>query len=317
MDTKYDFHNPANLTPDQVGEGYRLLLKSEIKGRKCSSEIGMWLPTIRVWEHEGVNGSCEKSIYRAPLATWPLPELEDQSTDWIEWHGGECPLKDDEVEEWEYKTGQPNFIALCPPSSYIWNHRDDESANIAAYRVLKWKKKEYAMPTVKSPEVDELQDRFSLPDKDSFAQAILTTTKRESAPTDNDCWKSLLATNARLGREVAELKRSRDEVSDYQDELEAKLKTAETRLAELEWIPFSEREPMEKDADCHGMINVSNGYGSGQWSWDCRPDKSTHWRPFGFKKPDPFEEWWNANSSNPISPKEAARIAFEAGRDSK
>lgn len=56
---------------------------------------------------------------------------------WTEWHGGPCPLKDDEVEEWEYKTKDGTRIAYpsANPSEYIWQVPSD----IIAYRVLKWR----------------------------------------------------------------------------------------------------------------------------------------------------------------------------------
>ncbi len=62
---------------------------------------------------------------------------------WIEWNGGECPLKDDEVEEWEYtcRSGYANSD-FGFPSSRRWTHlHNKSSSDIIAYRVLKWKEK--------------------------------------------------------------------------------------------------------------------------------------------------------------------------------
>ena len=55
---------------------------------------------------------------------------------WIEWHGGPCPLKDEEVEEWEYKFDSGVHIKEpCEkPSAYNWGMDGD---GILAYRVLK------------------------------------------------------------------------------------------------------------------------------------------------------------------------------------
>lgn len=57
---------------------------------------------------------------------------------WTEWRGGECPLKDEEVEKWEYrfKSGEVIERPSDLPSAYDWSLDGD---NISAYRVLKWK----------------------------------------------------------------------------------------------------------------------------------------------------------------------------------
>lgn len=58
---------------------------------------------------------------------------------WTEWHGGECPLKDEEVEKFELKfRGGLTCIGTPKPSAYFWEQEDDRT-DIIAYRVLKWK----------------------------------------------------------------------------------------------------------------------------------------------------------------------------------
>jgi hypothetical protein len=99
-----ELHNPDNLTAEQVGVGWRLLLKGESNGglppshsgsRKCEGWEGFWNKKMD-------NGSNVRSTYRLPLTTpWPEPAKDEPA--WIPWDGGECPLKDDEVEEWEVK----------------------------------------------------------------------------------------------------------------------------------------------------------------------------------------------------------------------
>lgn len=222
---KHEFHNPANLTPEQVGEGYRLLLKSEITEREKRPEIHICNGSSWLQDEVGFYGNLRQFTYRVPLATWPLPEPEK--------------------------------------------------------------------PTTNDP-----QDEF--------------------APTDNDSWNSLLATNAKLGKEVAELKRSRDKVSDYQDELEAKLKAAESRLAELEWVPFTERRPTQEDADYDDCVTITDGKIClcQHWNEDRHPT-ATHWRPFGFKRADLFEEWFKDFGLSPQVSKTIARQIFNAGRDMK
>ena len=67
------------------------------------------------------------------------PEKPDDSPPWVEWHGGECPLRDDEVEEFEFKTRTGSSGLLETPSAWRWSH-DGNCGDIIAYRVLKAKK---------------------------------------------------------------------------------------------------------------------------------------------------------------------------------
>lgn len=70
-----EWHNPGNLTPEQVGEGYRLLLKGEVKVRgegvkfiECFGE-NAWSDN---WE-----GSLSKRTYRLPTSIpfhWEAPK---------------------------------------------------------------------------------------------------------------------------------------------------------------------------------------------------------------------------------------------------
>lgn len=194
MNSQHKFHNRHNLTPEQVGDGYRLLLESEIMNRPISKDIHCWDDHQNKWDTMGWGGYGSGQTYRVPLATWPLPEeyacppvkgpeveeLQsrfDPEIPWTEWHGGECPLKDEEVEEWEYEVEngyKPISIKASKPSAYSdsWKRRTD-GWGIIAYRVLKWKNK----------------------------------PAQEPPPTDNDAWECLLRTNADLGREVSELRR--------------------------------------------------------------------------------------------------------------
>lgn len=64
---------------------------------------------------------------------------------WTAWHGGECPLKDEEVEEYEWKLrdgtiqpGSATNYGLFPPQGRKWNHIGNDF-DIIAYRVTKWK----------------------------------------------------------------------------------------------------------------------------------------------------------------------------------
>jgi hypothetical protein len=74
------------------------------------------------------------------------PEKPDDGPPWIEWRGGPCPLRDDEVEEWEYKfrkhkaeSVEPARRSTSQPSIISWTHENLGGA-IIAYRVLKARK---------------------------------------------------------------------------------------------------------------------------------------------------------------------------------
>ena len=75
-----------------------------------------------------------------------LPEKQAEENPWIEHNGGDCPLNDDEVEEWEYKMKLVEHIEHIKdpsgaPSEYNWGLNGD---GIFAYRVMKWKTDPYA-----------------------------------------------------------------------------------------------------------------------------------------------------------------------------
>ena len=61
---------------------------------------------------------------------------------WTEWHGGECPLIDEEVEEWQWKlsdgTTHAGILDVYPPQGRKWNHLGN-GLDIIAYRILKWR----------------------------------------------------------------------------------------------------------------------------------------------------------------------------------
>jgi len=87
------------------------------------------------------------------LDKWPA----DDSPAWIPHDGGPCPLKTEEVEEWEFKF-RDGYIRRVPgnPNAWRWRHRK-EAGDIIAYRVLKWKPghgpqaAQYHMPKLPNP----------------------------------------------------------------------------------------------------------------------------------------------------------------------
>lgn len=78
---------------------------------------------------------------RSPDASGPCPECKPA---WIPHDGGPCPLKDEEVEEWEWELKDKIRYKSTTwgndwePSYRRWK-QDGVSTDIVAYRVLKWK----------------------------------------------------------------------------------------------------------------------------------------------------------------------------------
>jgi Domain of unknown function (DUF5664)/Domain of unknown function (DUF4406) len=75
--TKKDFHNPENLTCQQVGEEHRLLLPEEVDGRfgEDGQNNGQCLASSKgdvIWM-SGIEGNMRDVTYRVSLAT-PLPD---------------------------------------------------------------------------------------------------------------------------------------------------------------------------------------------------------------------------------------------------
>ena len=116
----------------------------------------------------------------------PEPEIP-----WIQWHGGECPLKDDEVEQWEFMLANGESCKdLSEPSTYSWQAMDSRW-DIIAYRVLKWKvKPEWKLPD--PPEgaawhrTDWTQDM--LPEGWRPLLAVEHTTKGDDVSCDGKHW---------------------------------------------------------------------------------------------------------------------------------
>lgn len=68
-----EFHNPDNLTPEQVEveKGWRLITKKELGSRQINGCVAAWLPSLRIWSPKAdYNGDTEHITYRTRL---PLP----------------------------------------------------------------------------------------------------------------------------------------------------------------------------------------------------------------------------------------------------
>jgi hypothetical protein len=102
---------------------------AELKAAHAAGKViqvmsaGGWLePTIPLWASSPEN-------YR----------IKSDEIPWIEWHGGECPLKD-EVEEWEimFRNSSEVINSKGHPSQMRWTHEAEKSdGDIVRYRVLK------------------------------------------------------------------------------------------------------------------------------------------------------------------------------------
>jgi hypothetical protein len=79
---------------------------------------------------------CPHPTWKYPLDTYRIKPDDDPP--WIVWHGGPCPLKDDEVEEWEYKMHDGSTRKCDSPNTRRWEHIACAN-DIIAYRVLKWR----------------------------------------------------------------------------------------------------------------------------------------------------------------------------------
>lgn len=92
------WHNPHNLTPEQVGEGYRLLLVSELKNRALHETIHAWREGG--WDVSGWSGTSDDITYRVSSLTpfhWDAPKRiplapEDFIGAWLKFKDGGLAL---------------------------------------------------------------------------------------------------------------------------------------------------------------------------------------------------------------------------------
>lgn len=98
---------------------------------------------------------------------------------WIEWSGGECPIKDDrtkaEIKNWFWETQRPSRQD-SPPSTWSWR-------NIKAYRITEahGADAEPARPTPFPASYDDL-----VFDADGWSQTIIVDGKRPEWLRDDD-----------------------------------------------------------------------------------------------------------------------------------
>lgn len=74
-------HNPDNLTAEQVGAGWRLLLEQEFQDKLHHSVVEFWNEESKKWKNRPYPQfdytGCSKQTYRLPLSTpWPEAKVD-------------------------------------------------------------------------------------------------------------------------------------------------------------------------------------------------------------------------------------------------
>jgi hypothetical protein len=125
---------------------YAELKKAHAEGKKIEGLIGgYWLPAPHPkWKYP-------VETYRVAESKLPetcnVPRAKPDEIPWTEWHGGECPLKDEEVELAEVRfRGTPDTPdETDKPECLRWSHNILDG-DIIAYRVLKTREPKPKVP---------------------------------------------------------------------------------------------------------------------------------------------------------------------------
>ena len=143
-------------TQDMLPEGWRPLLLDE----RTHEEDQYYIPEMG-WRDGNSNPVARPFTMhtrtRRPLPAEASAEPEqtkpaDDGPPWIPHDGGPCPLKDSEVEEWEFDMRLDGISpGVCPPRAYRWEHTQN-SDDIIAYRVIKWRPGHGPQPASKADE---------------------------------------------------------------------------------------------------------------------------------------------------------------------
>lgn len=152
------FDHQKGVTSDKLN-AVRAHLISAAREDQSSSQPAKWQCDLGngEWDHDWKEihdssgelggGPGQQWTYRECRVCGAIDSQETKPAEiqWIEWKGGECPLKDEEVEKWEWKSrGDHTHMEFVPPSALRW-HYDGSIAprcpecDIIAYRVTKWR----------------------------------------------------------------------------------------------------------------------------------------------------------------------------------
>lgn len=107
--------------------------------RGYGQQLTVWFDRPSVG-HLG-RGHCQTPLYARPAPATDASGCEVNVTpapgEWIEWHGGECPIEDDRVSfEFKFRDGIPH---VCGPFHHAYRWRWSSlgiSGDIVAYRIL-------------------------------------------------------------------------------------------------------------------------------------------------------------------------------------
>lgn len=284
----HEFHNPDNLTPEQIGEGYRLLLKSEIKPRPENREINAWLGRFRRWTDHNDSmcvGSSQDLTYRVPLSTWPLPGSKWQA-EREALSRGEC-VEAQLASDWAPARLGPS-VSLPPIETFsaamesVTKQESPPTDNDSWECLLRTN----AQLGKKVVELEKDSDFWKSRYEDAINATSFIQEEKESL--------GLLVGQVTVTDGILALRRQRNE-------LQSKLTAAQARLEQLEWRPVSVK-PTKEDADIHGHVLIcrkdgDTGFGSIYVAWT---PEVTHWRPAALPTiPDQsrveFEKWWKSN----------------------
>ena len=136
-------------TEDMLPEGYRPLLGGEHSSNATEQLYnGVW---IRLSDSV-IARPCEEHLRTSrPLPSQasaePTQKAESAGVDldaqppedpaWVPHNGGPCPLKDEEVEEWEVKWSDEEVRCYTQsPQTFHWEDDFDKRATVKEYRVI-------------------------------------------------------------------------------------------------------------------------------------------------------------------------------------
>lgn len=144
------WHNPDNITPEQVGEGYRLLLESELWNRDEENDfIHRWL-NRGGWDASGWVGGNKDFTYRVPASTpfhWDKPK-EPEWTLSRELPGFR-PLRDGEewyrLDGWTKEALPEGWRPLIKGEKYTPGQGNDEFSTYSDDR-FHWQSCEASIP---------------------------------------------------------------------------------------------------------------------------------------------------------------------------
>ena len=139
-------------TPDTFeAHGYTWTRHTPGDPRPCDIKSEVYV----LWRNQTIHGPHTPDHWywtnlvsngQALIIGWRYADAEKpDEIPWIEWHGGPCPLKDEEVEEWERQYRNGTTGNGVKPSAFDWLNRGWNN-DIIAYRVLKWREKKPKVP---------------------------------------------------------------------------------------------------------------------------------------------------------------------------